>query len=189
MSNPVAKWLDGIDLGQYLPQFAENDIDIDILPDLSEEDLEKLGVSMGHRKKMLRAISLLDSDESLDEPAGPTLPPFDAQQTEETRAERRQLTVMFCDLVGSTALSERLDPEELRDILARYQKTCSGIVENYQGCIARYVGDGLLVYFGYPVAHEDDASRAVHAGLEIIESMRVANEENKNNQSIKLQWL
>ncbi len=185
MSNPVAKWLDEIGFGQYLPQFAENDIDIDILPDLSEDDLEKLGVSMGHRKKILRAITSLNVDENQGEPTAPILPPLDAQQTEEAGAERRQLTVMFCDLVGSTALSERLDPEELRDILARYQKTCNGIVENFQGCIARYVGDGLLVYFGYPVAHEDDASRAVYAGLEIIESMHVINEKNENS-SIEL---
>jgi predicted ATPase/class 3 adenylate cyclase len=185
VSTPVAKWLDGIDLGQYILQFSENDIDIDILPDLSEEDLEKLGVSMGHRKKMLRAISLLDSDESLDEPTGPIHAPLDAQQTVEARAERRQLTVMFCDLAGSTALSERLDPEEMRNILALYQKTCADIVKNFEGCIARYVGDGLLVYFGYPVAHEDDASRAVYVGLEIIESMRVINEEN-DNSSVEL---
>ncbi len=112
MSNPVAKWLDEIGFGQYLPQFAENDIDIDILPDLSEDDLEKLGVSMGHRKKILRAITSLNVDENQGEPTAPILPPLDAQQTEEAGAERRQLTVMFCDLVGSTALSEKLDPEE-----------------------------------------------------------------------------
>ena len=95
-------------------------------------------------------------------------PTDSALKREAPDAERRQLTVMFCDLVGSTALAERLDPEELRDLLAQYQQTCADVIQHFDGHIARYVGDGLLVYFGYPQAHEDDAQRGVRAGLGIV---------------------
>jgi len=99
--------------------------------------------------------------------------------TERSAAERRQLTVLFCDLVGSTALSEQLDPEELREVVQAYQETCSAVIQRYEGHIAQHLGDGLLVYFGYPTAHEDDAQRAVRAGLEIVEAIRRQGTEDK----------
>src|SRR5262249_26232813 len=151
-------------LGQYEALFRANEIDADILPELTEVDLEKLGIPLGHRKRLLRAIS------GLGVPGSPL--PNPPPQAGEGRvgadaAERRQLTVMFCDLVGSTALSVRFDPEELREELRAYQNAVSGVVARYDGFVAKFMGDGVLVYFGYPRAHEDDAERAVRAGLEI----------------------
>src|SRR5215471_6400998 len=157
----VGGWLRNLGLGQYEALFRVSDIDADILPELTEVDLEKLGVSLGHRKRLLRVISGLAAAGTLAAPAASTDPkPQDG-------AERRQLTVMFCDLVGSTALSVRFDPEELRDELRAYQNAVSGVVARYDGLVAKYMGDGVLIYFGYPRAHEDDAERAVRAGLEI----------------------
>ena len=157
----VGGWLRSLGLGQYEALFRASDIDADILPELTEVDLEKLGVSLGHRKRLLRAISGLAAAETLLAPSAPSgTKPQDA-------AERRQLTVMFCDLVGSTALSVRFDPEELREEIRAYQNTVSGVVARYDGFVARFMGDGVLAYFGYPRAHEDDAERAVRAGLEI----------------------
>ena len=157
----VGGWLRSLGLGQYEALFRASDIDADILPELTEVDLEKLGVSLGHRKSLLRAISGLAAAETLPAPSAPSgTKPQDA-------AERRQLTVMFCDLVGSTALSVRFDPEELREEIRAYQNTVSGVVARYDGFVARFMGDGVLAYFGYPRAHEDDAERAVRAGLEI----------------------
>ncbi|MEA2853451.1 MAG: hypothetical protein QOE02_3470, partial [Rhodospirillaceae bacterium] len=158
----VGGWLRSLGLGQYEALFRASDIDADILPELTEIDLEKLGVSLGHRKRLLRAISGLTAAETLATPSASTVSkPHDA-------AERRQLTVMFCDLVGSTALSVRFDPEELREEIRAYQNTVSGVVARYDGFVAKFMGDGVLAYFGYPRAHEDDAERAVRAGLELI---------------------
>jgi class 3 adenylate cyclase/tetratricopeptide (TPR) repeat protein len=161
----VGGWLRSLGLGQYEALFRASEIDVDILPELSEVDLEKLGVPLGHRKRLLRAISGLGapgtSAETSAAPSASTgAKPHDA-------AERRQLTVMFCDLVGSTALSARFDPEELREEIRAYQNAVSGVVARYDGFVAKYMGDGVLAYFGYPRAHEDDAERAVRAGLEI----------------------
>ena len=157
----VGGWLRNLGLGQYEALFRANEIDADILPELSEADLEKLGVPLGHRKRLLRAISGLAAAETSAAPSAPTgAKPRDA-------AERRQLTVMFCDLVGSTALSVRFDPEELREEIRAYQNAVSGVVGRYDGFVAKFMGDGVLAYFGYPRAHEDDAERAVRAGLEI----------------------
>jgi class 3 adenylate cyclase len=157
----VGGWLRSLGLGQYEALFRASDIDADILPELTDVDLEKLGVSLGHRKRLLRAISGLAAAEISAVPSASTgATPHDA-------AERRQLTVMFCDLVGSTALSVRFDPEELRDEIRAYQNACSAVVARYDGFVAKYMGDGVLAYFGYPRAHEDDAERAVRAGLEI----------------------
>ena len=157
----VGGWLRSLGLGQYEALFRASEIDADILPELTEVDLEKLGVPLGHRKRLLRAISGLTVAETSPAPfASAGAKPHDA-------AERRQLTVMFCDLVGSTAVSTQLDPEELREELRAYQNTVSGVVARYDGFVAKYMGDGVLAYFGYPRAHEDDAERAVRAGLEI----------------------
>src|SRR5260221_5777730 len=156
--HPIAHWLNALGLGQYAQRFADNDIDAGILRDLTDEDLEKIGVSLGHRKKILRAIAELD-----EVGITPASPRWD-------EAERRQLTVMFADLVGSTALRTRLDPEGLRKIIGVYQRRCAEVIAKSGGFVARYMGDGILAYFGYPQAHEEDAERAVRAGLELIEA-------------------
>ncbi|WOH54836.1 adenylate/guanylate cyclase domain-containing protein [Bradyrhizobium sp. sBnM-33] len=156
---PIAHWLNALGLGQYAQRFADNDIDASILRDLTDEDLEKIGVSLGHRKKILRAIAVLD-----EVGRAPESPRWD-------EAERRQLTVMFADLVGSTALSTRLDPEDLRKIIGAYQRRCAEVIAKSGGFVARYMGDGILAYFGYPQAHEEDAERAVRAGLELVEAV------------------
>jgi len=161
----VGGWLRGLGLGQYEALFRASDIDADILPELTEVDLEKLGVSLGHRKRLLRAISGLTVAETSPAPsASAGAKPHDA-------AERRQLTVMFCDLVGSTPLSTRYDPEDLREIVGAYHRCVADTVGRFGGFVARYMGDGVLVYFGYPEAHEDDAERAARAGLAVIDAV------------------
>jgi class 3 adenylate cyclase len=153
----VEEWLQGLGLGQYAETFAGQNIDREILPDLTDRDLEKLGVSLGHRKKLLRAIAALaEPDDTVPLQAGAHA------------AERRQLTVLFCDLVGSTELSRRLDPEDLGELMRAYQACCGEVVRRWDGHVARYLGDGALAYFGWPRAHEDDAERAVRAGLELV---------------------
>jgi class 3 adenylate cyclase len=152
-------------LERYAPAFRDNEIDWDALPKLSEEDLKDLGVVLGgHRRKLLDAIAALGVETST---AGVTAAPRDVLAP----AERRQLTVMFCDLVGSTALSARLDPEDLREVIAAYHRAVTEIVTGFDGFVAKYMGDGVLVYFGYPRAHEDDAERAVRAGLGVIDAV------------------
>jgi class 3 adenylate cyclase/predicted ATPase len=152
----IAEWLEKLGLGQYAQRFAENDIDHSVLRDLTDQDLEKIGVSLGHRKKLLRAIAEFAE-------TGPRSAP-----APRSAAERRQLTVMFADLVASTALSTRLDPEDLREIIGAYHRCCAGQIEKFGGFVARYMGDGVLAYFGYPRADEDDAERAVFAGLALV---------------------
>ena len=159
---PIAEWLVKIGLERYAPAFADNDIDVSVLPHLTDADLEKIGVSLGHRRKMLVAIAELSN--SAQAPQQSTL----TRSKPEDAAERRQVTVMFSDLVGSTALSARMDPEDLREIISAYQKCVAETVQRFGGFVAKYMGDGVLVYFGYPQAHEDDAERAVRAGLELI---------------------
>lgn len=157
----VGAWLRGLELGQYEGKFRESEIEADVLPELTEADLEKLGLPLGPRKRILKAIANLgDGDES---PRRTSL----VRPSSEDAAERRQLTVMFCDLAGSTALSARLDPEDMRQVIRAYQDACSGVVARYDGFVAKFMGDGILAYFGFPHAHEDDAERAVRAGLEI----------------------
>ncbi len=167
--NDLRQWLESIGLGRYGDVFADNDIDREVLPDLSDQDLAKLGVSLGHRKKLLRAIP-----EYCSSPPQPAIPGADtAQLTRDAnlRPERRHLTVVFCDLVGSTALSAQLDPEDLREILHEFQSCCSDAIRRYEGHVARFSGDGVLAYFGFPSAHEDDAERAVKAALQMVESV------------------
>ena len=156
-------WLRSLGLDQYEATFRANEIDTDVLPELTEIDLEKLGVPLGHRKRLLKAIAGLGAPEKLAQTLGPipVRPKTDA-------AERRQVTVMFSDLVGSTALSARMDPEDLREVISAYQKCVAKTVQRFGGFVAKYMGDGVLVYFGYPQAHEDDAERAVRAGLALI---------------------
>src|SRR5271170_3977023 len=150
----VGDWLRSLGLGQYDAAFRDNEIDGEVLPKLTGEDLKELGVgALGHRRKILSAIAELHASAAAPAPA---------------QAERRRLTVMFCDLVGSTALSGRLDPEDLREVIRAYQDACSGAVARYDGFVAKFVGDGVLAYFGFPRAHEDDAERAARAGLDIV---------------------
>src|SRR5262249_22370617 len=145
--------------------FAENRIDLSVLPDLTDQDLKDLGILLGDRRKMLRAIRDLGNP-SLAATAPPA--PVAIEPTRRDDAERRQLTVMFTDLVGSTALSTKLDPEDIRSVIGAYHKCVVGTVAGFDGFVARYMGDGVLIYFGYPQAHEDDAERAVRAGLALI---------------------
>jgi class 3 adenylate cyclase len=154
----IGVWLRGLGLERYEPAFRDNAIDVEVLPELTEADLEKLGVLLGHRKRMLRAIDELRAG-PLPAPAAPERAPDRIDP-----AERRQLTVMFCDLVGSTALSARLDPEDLREVIAAYHRAVAEMVAGFDGFVAKYMGDGVLVYFGYPQAHEDDAERGHRGG-------------------------
>jgi class 3 adenylate cyclase len=171
----VGGWLRNLGLGQYEALFHASDIDADILPELTEVDLEKLGVSLGHRKRLLRAISGLAAPETSAAPSAPT------GATPQDAAERRQLTVMFCDLVGSTPLSTRFDPEDLREIVGAYHRCVTDTVGRFGGFVAKYMGDGVLIYFGYPEAHEDDAERAARAGLAVIDAVgRLATQEPLN---------
>src|SRR5439155_14331231 len=148
MAVDIAQWLRGIGLEQYAPAFADNDSDGALPPQLTAEDLVALGVaSVGHRRQLLSAIAALRGDPDLAEPRAAPAPAGDA--------ERRQLTVMFCDLVGSTALSLRFDPEDLREVIGAYHRCVSETVARFDGFVAKFMGDGVLVYFGYPQAHED----------------------------------
>ncbi|MDX1542073.1 MAG: adenylate/guanylate cyclase domain-containing protein, partial [Geminicoccaceae bacterium] len=157
----IEEWLRGLGLGQLTQLFAENDIDLEVALALTDQDLRELGLSLGHRKKLLRAIEGLRAQRGGEPPAAAY------QRRPPIEAERRQLTVMFCDLVGSTQLSTILDPEDLRDLIKAYQECCTAIIHRFEGHVGNYSGDGILVYFGFPRAHEDDAQRAVRAGLEI----------------------
>src|SRR6516162_3091536 len=165
----VGSWLRDLGLGRYERAFIENEIDIDVLPELTENDLEKLGISLGHRKRIIKAIKAMlagshtaASSNTIGEGAQSAQPRMDAV------AERRHLTVMICDLVGSTALSARLDPEDMRAVIDAYHAACARITRTYDGILAEFRGDGILAYFSYPRAHEDDAERSVRAGLDII---------------------
>jgi class 3 adenylate cyclase len=165
----ISEWLDQQGLTKYTGAFSDNDIDFRVLPELTDSDLKELGVSLGHRKLLLKAIGELNKDQIPDStPSTLTTTPLSLGHAE---AERRQLTVMFCDLVGSTELSSRLDPEDLREIIHLYQDTCAKVINRYGGYIAQYLGDGIVIYFGYPLALEDAAERAVRTGLEIISAV------------------
>jgi class 3 adenylate cyclase len=163
----IAAWLRGLGLEQYEPAFRANEIDEGVLPSLTSEDLREMGVvPIGHRRRLLGAVAAL-----------PTRAPVIAEATvsRETPtpadAERRQLTVMFCDLVGSTALASRLDPEDLREVIGAYHRCVAAVVARFDGFVAKFMGDGVLAYFGYPRAHEDAAERAVRAGLTLVEAV------------------
>jgi class 3 adenylate cyclase/predicted ATPase len=172
----IAAWLRGLGLEQYEPAFRENDVDADLLPELTADDLTGLGVtSIGHRRKLLAAIAALREKPG---PASENTAAINGPASKEastgsglSSAERRQLTVMFCDLVGSTALSARLDPEDLRDVIAVYHRSVAEVVTRFEGFVARYMGDGILIYFGYPRAQENDAERAARCALAVVEAV------------------
>jgi len=162
----IADWLKKLGMSEHAERFAENRIDLSVLPDLTDQHLEKLGVALGDRLKILRAIRELSATTDAVAQSAASVAPV-AQDS----AERRQLTVMFCDLVGSTALSTTLDPEDLRSVIGAYHRCVAETVARFDGFVAKYMGDGVLVYFGYPQAHEDDAERAVRAGLALTEAV------------------
>ena len=170
----VVVWLRSLGLGKYEATFRENEIDETVLPSLTEEHLKQLGVTaLGHRVKLLDAIAALRNDASGKTPSVDAATASSAPSAHpEDRAERRQVTVMFSDLVGSTALSARMDPEDLRDVISAYQNCVAETVRRFSGFVAQYMGDGVLAYFGYPHAHEDDAERAVQAGLDLVAAVR-----------------
>ena len=163
----MADWLRSLGLERYEAAFRDSAIDETVLPDLTDQDLEKLGVLLGHRRKLLRAIVDLQAAAKGVSTIPTAAVPAVSPRIHET-AERRQVTVLFSDLVGSTALSARLDPEDLNEVIATYHKCVAEIVRGFDGFVAQYLGDGVLAYFGYPRAHEDDAEQAVRAGLELI---------------------
>ncbi|MDJ0958984.1 MAG: adenylate/guanylate cyclase domain-containing protein [Arenicellales bacterium] len=159
----ITNWLEKIGLGKYAQAFVDNEIDFAILPSLSDQDLESIGLPLGPRRKLQQALTTSHGH--------PQITPEPRAEITISEAERRHLTVMFCDLVGSTQISEQLDPEDFREVIGEFRKACSDAIKAYDGYIARFMGDGLLVYFGYPQAHEDDAERAVRAGLAIIDGV------------------
>jgi class 3 adenylate cyclase/predicted ATPase len=164
----IADWLEKLGMSQYAQPFVENDIDFRALRYLTDQDLKDIGVSLGHRRRMLAVISeLAGAIPPAPEPTAATAAPATPQDS----AERRQLTMMFTDLVGSTALSTKLDPEDMRFVIGAYHKCVAETVARFDGFVAKYMGDGVLIYFGYPHAHEDDAERAVRAGLALIEAV------------------
>ena len=189
MDDRVSAWLESLGLDHYREAFQQNAITWDVLPELNDGDLASLGVVLGHRKRLLRAIAHLlpqaDGDGLQPVPiaTGPETTPFPSGQDQ---AERRQLTVMFCDLVGSTALARRLDPEDLQASIRRFLDTCGEAISRFNGYIAKYMGDGLLVYFGYPHAHEHDAERAVHAGLAVLELVKALPREHYPDQEFEI---
>jgi class 3 adenylate cyclase/predicted ATPase len=157
----IADWLGKLDLSQYAQLFTENEIDVSVLPHLTDQDLKDMGVPLGHRRKIFAAVNA----GSIHPVPGPTT---GTKSKTKEEAERRHITVMFSDLVGSTVLSGRMDPEDLREVISAYQKCVAEVVHRFDGFVAKYMGDGVLAYFGYPEAHEDDPERAVRAGLELV---------------------
>src|SRR6516165_7147367 len=169
----ITAWLRSLNLERYEQAFRENEINEAVLLRLTTEDLKELGViAVGHRRILLDAIANLRGETSAthDEASRATKKPDRADNTA-AEAERRQVTVMFCDLVGSTALSDRLDPEDLREVIGRYQACIAKVAERHDGFVAKYMGDGALIYFGYPHAHEDDAEQAVRSALALVDAV------------------
>ena len=171
----ISDWLKGLGLERYASVFAEHEVDFDSLRLLTDSDLQGLGLALGPRRKLLNAIAELNGGAALATSAGiealATPVAASAATTTANAGQRRQITVMFCDLVGSTALSQTLDPEDLREVMRSYQEVARSVIERYEGHIAQYLGDGIMVYFGWPRAHGDEARRAVRSGLEIIEAV------------------
>lgn len=182
MSKSVSEQLERLGLSQYAPTFAENDIDLLIFRQLTDADLKELGVrSLGHRRIILKAIESIAKEETSESSVS-----GEQDSSKSREAERRQLTIMFADLIGSTELSQQLDPEDLRDLNRAYQDACKVAIEQFDGYVARYMGDGVLAYFGYPMAHEDDAERAVRAGLDIVARISALSERTSDESGVKL---
>ena len=172
MVDELKRWLDQLGLGEYAEAFANNHVDFELLASLTADDLKDVGVtSVGHRRRLLDAITALSSDKNWHDPAANSHDVQTVALQKDRQAERRQLTVMFCDLVGSTALSQRLDPEELSEIITAYQNTVADRVTRYEGHVAKFMGDGVMALFGYPQAHEDDAERAILSALSVIDGV------------------
>ena len=167
-----SEWLGQIGLAHYGPVLAENGIDFDVAPSLTEEDLRKLGLNLGDRRRLLQAITRLGEQAGAPHTDAAGVTDTASEPIDTAPGERRQLTVMFCNLVGSTAVAERLDPEELRELMRAYRKACADVVARYDGHVAQYLGDGLMVYFGWPSAHEDDAERGVRSALEMVQAVK-----------------
>ena len=161
----VTEWLESIGLSEYAERFGENGIEFSVLCDLTDQDLKELGVVLGHRRKMLRAIAKL-KDAARPQPAKTAAEPKQAGE-----GERRHLSVMFCELVHSTAIAARLDPEDMRALIGAYHGCIAEVIGHYSGTIARYMSESALIYFGFPQAHEDDAERAVRAALALIDAV------------------
>jgi class 3 adenylate cyclase len=190
----IADWLEKLGMSEYAQRFAENRIDFSVLPELTDQALEKMGVSLGDRRKMLRSIAALNSGPNAATPAVPVAasslaaapvkpippdaPPSKPSAVAESAGERRYLTVMFCDLVGSTAISAQLDAEEWRDLVGAYLDAASAAVTEMGGHVAKKLGDGLMCLFGYPLAHENDAERAARAALSIQRALAELNVKN-----------
>jgi class 3 adenylate cyclase/tetratricopeptide (TPR) repeat protein len=166
--NEIGQWLEDHDLGQYAQVFADNGIRLDIISELTDADFKELGVNLGDRRRLTRAIENLRGT-----PAAELVAPAASERQPSGTVDRRQLTVMFCDMVGSTALSTELDAEDYRELLRDYQDACTNVIQEYGGFVAKYMGDGLDAYFGYPSGHENDAERAVLAGLKVIEAVKL----------------
>ena len=161
-TSDLRQWLTSRNLESLETTLTENEIDFDILFELTDDDMREIGLSLGARKRLRAAIN----ETGQDEPSSP-----DGSRNAGGEAERRHLTTMFIDLVGSTELSVRLDPEDMRDVITGYQNAVAGVVTRYEGHVAKYMGDGVLCYFGWPTAHEDDAKRAARSGLEIVRAV------------------
>jgi class 3 adenylate cyclase len=186
----LAQWLEKLGMSEYAQRFAENDIDLRVLPDLTDQDLRELGLSMGHRRRLLRAISELNNTSaspnviarSAPPPISASEPPPGGAATvapvAEATGERRHVTVLFCDLVDSTGIAARLDAEEWRDLVGAYLDAASAAVTEMGGKVAKKLGDGLMALFGYPVAQENDAERAVRAALSIQRALAELNRKN-----------
>ena len=184
----IREWLEELGLGRYADAFEAEEITSADVPNLSDAMLKDLGLPMGPRSRVLTAAKQRGGSAPSRRPAAKDKSASAAQELADPQreAERRQLTVMFCDMVGSTALSERLDPEDLREVMRAFQDACAGAVARLDGYIAQTLGDGMMVYFGFPRAHEDDAHRAIRAGLDIIESVKVLSERLSDENSVSL---
>jgi class 3 adenylate cyclase len=176
----IADWLERLGMSEYAQRFTENGIDLSVLPDLTDQDLKDIGVLLGHRRKLLRAIAELDNGPAAvaPDPARTPAPSPTAPLPQDTAGERRHLTVLFCDLVGSTSISAQLDAEEWRDLVGAYLDAASAAVVEMGGHVAKKLGDGLMVLFGYPVAQENDAERAARAALSIQRALAEVNRKN-----------
>ncbi len=168
----IRQWLEELGLGRYADAFEAEEIALEYVPELTDPDLKDLGLPMGPRKAVLKAArDLGDSESAADDKRATTTAQAHVPDDHPREAERRQITIMFCDMVGSTSLSEKLDPEDMRDLMQVYQREAGAVIARYDGHVAQYLGDGIMTYFGWPTAHGDDAERAVRASLEMVDSV------------------